>query len=156
MARYAGATSVAPSQSRAEIERTLERYEATSFAYGQTQDRVVLGFEMRGRRVKFVLDLPAPNDFRHTPTGKWRTDSSQADAHQQAIRQRWRALALVIKAKLEAVAAGIVTFEEEFMAQTVLPDGRTVAEHVGQSIEIAYQDGQVPLLLADMTERSSR
>ena len=34
---------------------------------------------------------------------------------EQACRQRWRALALVIKAKLEAIDAEISTFEEEFL-----------------------------------------
>ena len=44
------------------------------------------------------------------------------DSYDQACRQRWRALLLVIKAKLEAVTAGISTIETEFLANIVLPD----------------------------------
>jgi hypothetical protein len=54
---------------------------------------------------------------------------------------------LVIKAKLEAVESGIACFEEEFMAHIVLPDGRTVGEHVIPGIAQAYETGNVPALL---------
>jgi hypothetical protein len=57
-------------------------------------------------------------------------------------------LALVIKAKLEAVAAGIVTFEDEFAMHMVLPNGQTVREIVLPSLEIAYSTGNVSPLLA--------
>jgi hypothetical protein len=60
--------------------------------------------------------------------------------------RRWRALALAVKAKLEVVESGIATFEEEFMAHIVMPDGRTVGEHVAPRIEEAYTSGQ-PLAL---------
>ena len=41
---------------------------------------------------------------------------ARQETHDQACRQRWRALLLVIKAKLEAVTAGISTVETEFLA----------------------------------------
>jgi hypothetical protein len=37
---------------------------------------------------------------------------------------------MVIKAKLEAVASGITTFDEEFLAHVVLETGETVAEQM--------------------------
>jgi hypothetical protein len=65
----------------------------------------------------------------------------------QACRQRWRALALVIKAKLEAVESGITTFEDEFLAHIVMPDGKRVADHVKPTIARVYDGGQMlPLL----------
>lgn len=64
-------------------------------------------------------------------------------AREQSNRQRWRALALVIKAKLEAVDAGILSFEESFMSNIVLPSGKTVAEEIGPQISAAYSDGAV-------------
>jgi hypothetical protein len=39
-------------------------------------------------------------------------------------------LALSIKAKLECVETEIESFETAFMPYVVLPDGKTVAEHV--------------------------
>src|SRR5262245_44396717 len=67
---------------------------------------------------------------------------------EQACRQRWRALALAIKAKLEAVESGIATFEEEFLAYVVMPDGQTVGQHVLPNVERAYSTGQMPPLLS--------
>ena len=64
------------------------------------------------------------------------------------MRQKWRALALIVKAKLEAVESGIVTFEEEFAMHMILPDGRRVAEHVMPAIEQSYASGNVPPMLA--------
>lgn len=144
MTRYAQDTSVSSDRSRAEIERTLARYGAQQFMYGWDQDRAIVGFVARGRQVRFLLPLPDRNDreFTHTPTrGNRRTDAQIEQAYEQAVKQRWRALALVIKAKLEAVEAEIVTFEEEFGMHMVLPTGRTVAETVLPQIDQAYAGG---------------
>jgi hypothetical protein len=44
-------------------------------------------------------------------------------------RQRWRALYLVVRAKIEAVEAGLAIFEEEFLAFIVVPGlNKTIGE----------------------------
>ena len=63
------------------------------------------------------------------------------------MRQRWRALALVIKAKLEAVEADITTLEAEFLAHIALPSGATVGEWVGPQLDAVYGSGEMPALL---------
>ena len=147
---YAAQTSVTADKSRNEIERTLTRYGATSFAYGWQDSQAIIGFVMRDRQIRFLLPLPdaADRSFTRTPTGRARATTEAKRAHEQAVRQRWRALALIVKAKLEAVESGIVTFEEEFAMHMILPDGRRVAEHVNPAIETAYQTGRVPQMLA--------
>ncbi len=69
---------------------------------------------MDNRRIRFVLELPNPEDFRHTNHNPPRECSVRAHegAHDQSYRQNWRALLLVVKAKLEAVRAGISTLED--------------------------------------------
>ena len=153
MKRYAEGTDVPVEKSRAEIEVTLRRYGATGFISGWNEDHAMLGFSMQGRQVKFVLPLPSRSSkdfthFRHS-SGKLlpRTADAATRAWEQACRQRWRALALVIKAKLEAVAAGITVFEDEFLAHIVLPDGQTVSQHVRPAIASAYDTGKMPPLL---------
>ena len=143
--RYAESTTVPSDRSRAEIEKTLTRYGATTFQYGWQQDRAAIGFVMSGRQIRFILPLPDREsaDFTRTPTGKSRTSTAAEAAYEQAVRQRWRALALMVKAKLEAVASGIVTFEEEFLPHTVLPSGRTVAQEIMPAVESAYATGAV-------------
>jgi hypothetical protein len=88
-------------------------------------------------------------EFTHTPSRGTPRSTAQAEAAwEQATRQRWRALALVIKAKLEAVDSGITEFEDEFLAHILLPNGTTVGEHVRPGIAQAYESGTMPPLLA--------
>lgn len=146
---YAAKTDVATSRSRDEIERTLAKYGATQFAYGWSSDQAVLGFVVENRQIRFILPLPDPNDreFSRTPTGLRRSTSSARASWEQACRAQWRALSLVIKAKLQAVESGIVTFEDEFAMHMVLPGGATVREHLLPALAEAYATGEVPTLL---------
>lgn len=148
MPTYASRTEVSSDKSRTEIERTLARYGASSFMYGWDQTRALIAFEMNGRRLKFILPMPDREEFKRTPTKRQlRSQAAAEAAYEQAVRQRWRALALVIKAKLEAVEAGIAEFEEEFLAYIVLPDGRTVGDFMVPQIAAVYESGRMPPLL---------
>jgi hypothetical protein len=150
MTKYAQGTTVSSDKSRAEIEATLRRYGATSFMYGSAPERAVIAFEAFDRRVKFELPMPDPKakEFVRTPgRGNLRSSAEATKAYEQACRQKWRALALCVKAKLEAVSAGITTFEAEFLAHIVLPNGRTVHDEVSPTVAIAYQSGKVVPLL---------
>lgn len=133
MPTYASSTDVSSDKSQQEIQRTLRRYGASQFAMGWTNSRAMIGFVISDRQVRFLLPMPDPQDrqFTHTPSKGLRRSAAQQEAeYEQAVRQRWRALNLVIKAKLEAVEAGIVDFDTEFLGQIVLPNGATVAETV--------------------------
>lgn len=148
--RYAESTSVSSDKSRAEIERVLSRYGAQSFMYGWDQDKALVGFIANGRQVRFVLPMPnrADREFWRTPSkGLQRTPAQAEAAYEQGVRQRWRALALVIKAKLEAVETGIVSFEQEFAMHFMLPSGQTVGEWVVPQIDQVYETHQMPALL---------
>jgi hypothetical protein len=150
MTRYAEKTSVSSYKSREEIERNLMRYGANGFMYGTQQDQAMVAFQMHGKHVKFVLPMPDPRHraFTHTPGRvQLRSKEQQEKAYEQAVMQRWRALALVIKAKLEAIEAGISEFESEFMAHIVLPSGETVGDWMRPQIEHAYEHGKMPPLL---------
>lgn len=147
MTRYAEQTAVSSDRSRAEIEKTLSRYGATGFMYGWSGERARVAFEMRSLRVMFELPLPARDEFSTTPTGRARSASQTEAAYEQAVRQRWRALALVIKAKLEAVETGITSFEEEFLAHLVLPGGETVGQRTIPELRAALEGRPLPPLL---------
>ncbi len=147
--KYATNTEVSSDRSRAEIEKTLTRYGATGFMYGWSEQSGVVAFEANGRRVKFELPLPDRNadEFTLTPTGRERSESQAEKEYEQSVRQKWRALALVIKAKLEAVEAGITEFDEEFLAHIVLPNQQTVGQWMLPQVEQAYLTGDLPQLL---------
>jgi hypothetical protein len=152
MTKFAAETSVSPEKSRAEIEAILKRYGASHYGYMSAPDAAAIAFQAQSRRLRFTLPLPQLAQFkRYRQKGRYydtvRTDIQTQAAYDQAVRQRWRALALVIKAKLEAVETGVSTFEEEFMANIVLPSGQTMAEYALPQVAQAYETGSMPPLL---------
>jgi hypothetical protein len=143
---YAENTTVSPEKSQSQISETLRKYGANGFMYGWEGNQAMVAFRAHDRHIKFLLPLPDENDpkFYTSPGGRSRTEKAAQEAYEQVLRTRWRALLLAIKAKLEAVETGITTFEEEFMAHIVLPDGGTVADHLLPEIEKAYRTGGMP------------
>lgn len=143
---FASDTTVSVERSKAEIERLLGRHGATRFMSGWDGDTAALGFVLGNRTIQFLLPLPNRDalQFHRTPTGRPRNNPFAVEqAWEQACRARWRALLLVIKAKLEAVECGISTVEDEFLAWTVLPgDRRTIGERLRPMIEEAVKTGK--------------
>jgi hypothetical protein len=138
---YAENTSVPVDRSKAEIEKTLMHYGAECFAYMTMNNQAVVAFKMEGRNIRFTIPFPVKNDFNQTNTGRKRKSSVIDTAYEQEIRRRWRALSLVIKAKMEAVESGISIFEDEFLANIVTPNGKTVSEQTRPLIAQAYATG---------------
>jgi hypothetical protein len=115
--RYAQDTKVPVDRTRAELERLLRSRGAEGFHAGWDQTRHIVEFLWKGKQIRFVLP-------RAAAAGK----AAQTRV-EQADRQRWRALYLVVRAKLEAVESGIAVFEEEFLSFIVVPGrNQTVGE----------------------------
>lgn len=151
MTRYARDTNVSVEKSKMEIEQIVRRYGATGFASGWQGDRASLSFVIENRHVRFIMNLPSPTERRFTHSGHRyaaRTKEAATAAWEQGCRQKWRALALLVKAKLEAVDAKISTIEEAFFADIVLPDGKTVYEAARDNVRIAYETGEAVKLLS--------
>ncbi|WP_375382297.1 hypothetical protein [uncultured Sphingomonas sp.] len=148
MTKFAATTTVSSNASREEIERTLIRYGADQFMYGWQHDADMTAFRLGDRQIRFILPMPskAERRFTHHSRGE-RTADAALKEWEQAVRQRWRALVLVIKAKLEAVESGISALEDEFLANIVLPDGGTAGAWMRPQIAEAYRIGAMPELL---------
>lgn len=137
--RYARRTEVSVSRSRAEIESVVLRYGADQFgsALDREGHRAMIQFRIATWLVRFVLPLK--------------------DCSEQQQRQRWRALALVIKAKLEAVEDGITTVEEEFLPHVVTPTGETFAQWAVPQLREMKKSGQLPgSIQFSLEDRSDR
>lgn len=148
--RFAADTSVPMDRSIAEIRTTVRRYGASEFMHMESNERAAVAFTMRGRRILFRVPMPDQKDrvFTHTETGKPRAANVAEAAWEQACRASWRALALVIKAKLEAVEVGIVVFEDEFLANTVPPGSSvTFGEAIREPMRIAHETKSTTPLL---------
>ena len=149
MSGYARNTSVPVDRSKAEIERTLARYGAEKFGYLVDRGESVIGFEVRGRAVRMRLSMP---EKPPASSGRAARGARAAEVkHERAVRQRWRALALVVKAKLEAIESGIATFDDEWLAYLVTKSGTTVGEQVLP--QLLMRNGSEPLMLTDKPRR---
>lgn len=149
---YAENTSVSVARSRAEIEEMLKRYGASGFVSGWEGKRVLLGFEIQERQVRLTVLMPDTSEPRFWETQtrngytRKKTEAQAAANHEAECRRMWRALSLVIKAKLEAVASGISTIEREFLADVVVPGtrGKTVGD---LALPALASGGDLPKLL---------
>lgn len=150
MSKFAEKTKVSSQQSRMEIETILTKYGAAGFMYGWNGSDAVIGFAMNSMHIKFLLPMPNKTSQEITHKDKWheRTKIQQEALYEQLVRQRWRCLVLAIKAKLECVESGITTFENEFLAHIVLPNGQTFGNYIKPQLIEAYSNGKMPSLLA--------
>ncbi len=153
MPRYAAETTVPVERSRAEIEATVRRYNATKFTSGWDEDNntAFIMFHIEGFYVRFTLPLPSGNEKRFTHRvvrGQEvrATENQRANGVEQEIRQRWRALLLAIKGKLEAVDCKISSITSEFMAFIVLPNDKLLGEWLMQEALPAIKKGTMPQL----------
>lgn len=153
---YAKDTSVSVERSRAELEQILMRYGATGFGSAWQGDKQIIMFVVHNKQVKFVLQLPEKlaDEFTHWKHASGRliarTPEQAYKLWEQSCRQRWRALCLCVKAKLEAIEAGITNFEYEFMAHFVMPNGKVLGEEIVPQIEVMSKTGKMPQLLLGM------
>jgi hypothetical protein len=126
MTRFANRTKVPIDQTRAEIERVVKKYGAKGFVSGWQGSTARIEFLIADRHIRLSVTVPSS---------------------EQEARQKWRALLLVLKAKLESVDAKIATFEQAFFADIVMPDtGLTVWETAREPLNLAYAGKSVALL----------
>jgi len=151
MSKFAEDTSVSVEKTRAELETVLNKFGATSFGYLTEPGRAIIGFRFHDKNIRFFLPLPSPTENRFTEykRGEWgslqrRTPDAARSLWEQACRSAWRALFNCVKFKLVAVDCKITSFEEEFLAHVVLPDGRTAGEMMIPQIDEAYKSGLMP------------
>jgi len=152
MSHFAKETTVSTEKSRAEIEMTLRRYGASEFHSGWKAEAAMIAFRLGDLFIRFTLPLPKNSERRFThKKDRYGRDVKRGEQQaiqewEQEIRQRWRALGLVIKAKLEAVECGISSVEQEFLAFIVMPNELTVGEWMLDVALSAIRAGEMPQL----------
>ena len=122
---FASRTKVPVEKTRADIERLIKRYGANGFVSGWQGSVARIEFLCADRHIRMSVVVP-DND--------------------QAARQKWRALLLVIEAKLESVDAKIATLEQAFATDIMMPGGKTVWEEIREPIKLAYEGKTIALL----------
>lgn len=168
MQRFAKNTRVPWEETRKQIERVLMQYGAGGFGYawdrrpepnpdagrfGQPKtierDIVFITFKMPGKpEAKAEADKAWRAIKMTVPMPTLVEAGGSQDRHGKAIRQRWRAMLLVIKAKLEGVACGIESLDHAFLADIVTDSGETVSQRFIPQLEAIYRGPKTPLLTA--------
>ena len=149
MSAYAKGTTVPVARTLDELQRVLRARGVERFVHDQQDHLAQVLFIRQGRGYRLGLPLPDPRspEFTRTPARGKRRNEAEARAHYDAeVRRRYRALLLLVKARLEAVDTGITTFETEFLHAVVLPGGATIAEHIAPQLDDADALGTLPLL----------
>ena len=122
---YARDTKVPVERTKAEIEKLVKKYGAKGFQSGWHGNQAHISFLAHERHIRISVLVP---------------DGAQL------ARQKWRALLLVLKARLESVDAKIATFEQAFAGDIILPSGKTVWEEIREPIKLAYEGKPQTLL----------
>lgn len=169
--RYAEGTVVSVAKSQQEISTLLTNAGAAPMGFQFHDDHAIVAFTLttktpevkkdgvitqvaneRKTHVMMRLELPARAKFAKKKVHGWMQDCSseeQTKRWEQACRERWRALVLVLKAKLVSVESKVETVEEAFLAHLVVNDAgrsRRFADVIVSQM-IAHQNGGGRLLL---------
>lgn len=115
--RYANKTTVLVSKSRVQIQDLLTDWGITELYFGTSIRGDGIGFSYEGRTYKWNVTMPPQGDM---------TDAQ----YDQVKRQRWRVMYMSLKMKLEVIASGNETFEDELLAKMCLPDGNTMSDFI--------------------------
>ena len=107
--RYAEKTTVAAATTQIQIQAIVQRYGGEELTISLKDGHALLGFRLGGRAIRLTLPLPRAggSQFTSYARGMWTYERAPAQAQklwEQACRANWRALLLVVRAKLEAVA----------------------------------------------------
>jgi hypothetical protein len=133
---YAQTTDVPIDRSKAEIEKVLRRHGSEGFGYISQGGNALVIFQFRKIPFRIEVKMPEIGAFEQTPRGRARRNQAIEREYEQACRSKWRALLLVIKAKLEAVEQGISTIEHEFAADIVTESGKTLGQVLDKQLAV--------------------
>ncbi len=133
--RYAEGTQIPISRSHDAIHAELKRVGADQIGVMEGADRAYMVFKVRDVLYRIT-----------TGPAKPKSRSTRSDPAVEQRRQ-WRAIVLLVKAKVVSITEGISTVEREFLSDAVMPDGSVLAEHSQRLIAGAYKDNGPPQLL---------
>lgn len=132
--RYAARTEVPTSRSQDQVKAELRRVGADQIGVMESSTQAYVVFLVRDIRYRIT-------------TAPFKPARGQDVAQEQ--RRQWRAILLLVKAKVVSIMEGISTVEREFLADAVMPDGSVWADHAPRMIAAAYKEGGPPRLMLE-------
>lgn len=138
---YAQNTSVPIEKTMGELRRLAAKHKSQTFSLIEHETQAGVMMRIQDRAVRIVVPLPTCADVMKDALGRYLKYSKAR--HDRLLRQRWRAILLLLTAKFEMIELGIETFDQAFMPYLVLKSGQTMAEAVMPQISSGV------LMLAD-------
>lgn len=132
--RYAARTEVPISRSQDQVKVELRKVGADQIGVMESSTQAFVVFLVRDVRYRITT---AP--FK----------AAKGQDIEQEQRRQWRAILLLVKAKVVSIMEGISTVEREFLADAIMPDGSTWADHAPRMIAAAYKEGGAPRLMLE-------
>jgi len=168
---FAKGTKVETERTVKEVEKLIRQYGGEKFSQGWDGQREWVAFQMEGKIIRFVVHVPAPSEDKYRlkqngsrPATKRSMEEALGLVEQEVMR-RWRALALLLKAKLVGIAEGDRTVMQEFGMDMVIPirdpetgqyTEATMHEYIAEQIEDAYRGGPPPSLTPGESQKYLR
>ena len=142
MRRYAARTQVPVEKSEVEIRRVLQHSGATRFGTMIAPEKATIYCELKGRQVQMEVPLP------HAGDPKWKfASTTKVD---QEKRRRYRVLLITVKAMLEAVDSGLLSFDQAFLSFVVVPGtAQTIGSFLIPKLDALYRGTPLRALLAE-------
>lgn len=135
--KFADGTKVTVHNTRAHIERELEKYQIRDYGVAIAEGRCMVTFRFKAEKIDRTVRL-----WFLQPAKTYQDSEANID---REIRRLWRCLFLTLKAKLESVHSGIETFDEAFLAHIVTPGG-TVGDQVIPKMQAMIEGEDIKLL----------
>ena len=141
---YVRGASLSCSSLQMDIKQMLDGAGAHDCRITSEHGNGAVTFGFGDHQFRLVVPHPEPTDPprvpRHQPARR-NINGQEHPADLEAARHSWRQLSLLIKAKLEAVAAGIVTFDAEFLGYMLMPGGGTVFQAAAPETALFLRHG---------------
>ena len=104
---------------RGRLEDALRASGAGEFGYGWSEParQARFAFQLGGHQFAITWELPdrEADEFTRTQVRRQRlSDARQEQLYEQAVRDGWKVIALLVEAKVAAVHSGVVKAESEF------------------------------------------
>lgn len=150
-------TTVDPYKTKEQIDKLLNEFGVTKTAWqiDLDQNLIELNFEAEAeingqRRVFFFQIKPSLFESSHRSYNPKTGRSEKIIAPNMAASMRW--LYNYVKAKLEAVAYGMITVEKEFLAQVIVSDQHGKPTTIGDALTPILESGKFPALTDQSNE----
>lgn len=125
-------TNVTVERSQGELRKMLLRYGADQFAFFESGEYAEVAFRhgLLGVRMRVPISPPSEAEVRaRAKSRRVGQDKAVAGRFEQEHKRVWRVLYWLLKTRMEAIEAGVETFEQAFLAHLLDPaSDRTVYE----------------------------